>query len=606
MPIPPEVWPFLGIFLLVAGYFYQAFDPTLYAHHHQPVFLVDAAYLSDFLEYPGGLADWGAQFFLQFLCFRLPGALILAAFSLAVFVLVYSLLRGLPGRRYPLLLACPPFLLFLMLQSHYGFPFVIGIKYFCAVALLLLYARLSGRLKLASNLLSALVYFALGGWGFLFYTALCVMHDTLYSAARWRYVHAVLGVLAYLAYPFLAARFLFPMVLEEAYFNIAPFERYQVHPGAPLYLLYLALPLLLLGHVGYVRLAGDRAVGKGMTAGRGWLAAQTAVIVAVGIGALVGTLDARMRKSVQVDQMATQGRWRELLDVSQTMTHWSRHTTAHTNRALYHTGQLLESMFNNPQLYGADGLFLDRMAMAGEITAPASDLYLELGHVKASQVMAYEGQTRQKYNPHLLKRLAVTNIICGQNRVAGMFLDVLEKSLVHRGWVRDGRNWLAGGAAGPGGALIESKRAQMPKTDFFIRREEPDRDLKKLLAADGQNRMALEYLLAYYLLERRLGDLGEFLALVYSEGADLPRHVEEALVLIKAAEPDALGEATFPVGSGTVQRFVAFSKLVEQNPHLNPPAAARLARERGFRTTYWYYAKHIFPRIRSRLSSRQG
>lgn len=609
-PIPRLVWHFLMYFVLLVLYYSLVFDPTLYAHHHQAVFLADRAYFQEFLEYPGGLIEWVTQFLFQFFWFNLPGSLMLAAVSLAVLSLSYRVLKELGGVQHPLLLACSPFLLFLMQQSHYGFPLVIGVKYSCTVACLILYARLRSWHMGTGALLSGLIYFTLGGWCLLFSCLLCVVYEVLYSNGRRRYVRAVVGVLACVAYPFLAARFLFLISLREAYLYVVPFELYQppylFHPGEPFYLLFLSLPLLLLGHSCYARLIRDRVGGTSLVAGRRGPAAQSALAVLASFGILMASSDWDEKRVAQVDLLAAQTRWQELLPVSREMSDGSREALFHTNRALYHTGHLLDDLFSYPQVYGADGLFLARVAMAGQITMPSSDLYWELGHVKAAQVMAYEGQTRRKYDPRILKRLALTNIISENLSAAGMFLGVLERSILHKGWVGGWRSWLADGGGGRYGDLIQSKRSQMPKSDFFIDRRNPNKDLMNILMEDGHNRMALEYLLAYYLLECRLGDLLGCLKAASLDERALPRHVEEALVLIKASRPEAFEGTSFRVGPSTVERFAEFNCAVSEHMQTGGEEGAKEALVQRFGDTFWYYLRYVRPgQSQSQLKARR-
>jgi len=596
-------------FTVLFVYFLLVFDPPLYAHHHQPVFLVDRGFFQESLRYPGGLIELATQFLFQFFCFRLPGSVVLAAVSLTILALVHKLLRDLGDRRYPLGLACLPVVLFLTQQNHYSFPLVIGVKYSCVLACLILYTKLASWRKTAAILLSGLVYLTLGGWWFLLYSTVCAVHQVLYSKGWQRYLHAALSVAAYMAYPLLAARFLFVISPREAYFHIVPSELYQnPHLFRPdiLFCLYcLALPLLLLGYWCYARLPRDRTSGENLVIGEGGLGWQTALVTLASLGALMASRDADEKRLVQVDLLATEGRWPELVAVSREISHGSRLALFQANRALYHTGQLLENMFSFRQSYGVDGLFLGRITTAGQITLPSSDLYLDLGHVKASQVMAYEGQTRQRYSPRILKRLAMTNIISGNTKAASMFLSRLDRTILHRGWARSWRTRMAAGEPDESGDLIQSKRSQMPQADFFINRSHPNKDLLTMLMEDGDNRMALEYLLAYYLLEGRLGDLLVCLKGA-SLGATMPRHIEEALILIKATRPEALTGTTFRLRPDTVKRFVEFNKALEEHSRSGEEMAAREALQGRFGDTFWYYVRYISPeQAQSQLKTRR-
>lgn len=542
--------------------------------------------------------------------FSLAGALALAALSVAILGLTYGLLKSLLQVRHPLLIASLPLLLLLMQQSHYSFPLLIGIKYCCCLAAAALYTRLRGWPRRVGVLLAVPVYIALGGWYLLFYCLVCALYEALYSRDPRRYVYATLQALAYAVLPLAAARFVFLVNLSEAYFYMVPHELYQVpyrfDPDLPYYLLFLALPLTLLIYPYGARLVARRATRLGALAARGGVTAQWAAVVLAGVVLLAVGADADEKRAIEVERLAAQGRWTELLAVSREMSQRSRQTLFHTNRALCHTGRLLDDLFRYPQVYGADGLFLTRTGIGGQIALPTSDLYLDLGHPKAAQVMAYEGQTRQKYSPRILERLALTSIITGDLGAARMYLGVLDQSLLHRDRVRHWRDALSDGEGGASDALVAAQRAALPRADFFISTGEPSQDLVKLLAENPRNRMAQDYLLAFYLLEGRLGDAVECLKAFPRDPTALPRHVEEALVLTKAAAPAVLEGTAFGISSATVQRFLGFNQRMAQLSALRGAAVAQRELQAGFGDTFWYYANYTHPRqSQTRLKSRR-
>jgi hypothetical protein len=82
---------FLFFFVSLYFYFLLVFDPTIYYHYHQPIFLFDRTFLKEFLLYPGGLIEWVALFFFQFFHLNWLGSLIIATFFLTIFIAVYKL-----------------------------------------------------------------------------------------------------------------------------------------------------------------------------------------------------------------------------------------------------------------------------------------------------------------------------------------------------------------------------------------------------------------------------------------------------------------------------------------------------------------------------------
>jgi len=322
------------------------------------------------------------------------------------------------------------------------------------------------------------------------------------------------------------------------------------------------------------------------------ISAQSIIIILAVVCILTFSFDRGEKKKIQIDYLAEQGKWEKLLSLSQEIYKYDRLVNFNVNIALYYTGQLLDNLFNYPQLLGTDGLFIDKI-IASQVAIPASDLYFDLGHINASQVMAYEGQTKFKYNPRILKRLTLTNIINGKYVVAKKFLDLLNKSILHKKWVKHYENYLFNELLIESDSLIKLKRIQKPEFDFFIANKNPNLDLIKLLKENENNKMAFEYLMAYYLLECRLGDLlnhlNKFRELGYRK---FPRHIEEALLLVKPVFQSKNIMIEQSINPQTIERFEQFNIILSKSRN---EVEAKEALEKEFHNTYWYYVRFINP-----------
>ena len=171
------------------------------------------------------------------------------------------------------------------------------------------------------------------------------------------------------------------------------------------------------------------------------ISVQSIFIIIFVVLILTFSFDWRGKKKSQIDYLAQQGRWNELLSVSRGMEEYTVLILFNVNRALYHTGQLLDNLFYYPQIVGQDVLFLENFHRSLAISN--SDLYFDLGHIKAAQVMAYEGHTKFGYSPRMLKRIIMTNIINEEYDIATKFLDLLNRSIMHKKWVKHYRNYLS-------------------------------------------------------------------------------------------------------------------------------------------------------------------
>lgn len=589
-------FPCFFIFLFL--YFLFVFDLSIYYHFHQPIFLFDKTYLQEFLLHPGGLIEWMTQFFLQFLYFNLLGSILISALIASIFSIVYRLIEKTGHSKYALVLSFLPVSLLLIIQNHYNFPLIITVKYLFTLFLFLIYTKIANRYKIVAIFLSGLIYVILGGWAYLFYIILCIVHELLFSKEPVKYIYAGLNAVVYLVYPYIAARYLFMITLKEAYLYIVPrefyYEPFKFRHTLCLYLFFLSLPVLLKVIFIYTRYIKLKIVNHKFLSILRHVLSQSIFIILVGGLILKFSFDREEKKKIQIDYLAEQGQWQKLLNLAPEIDNYDRLVNFNVNRALYHTGQLLDNLFGYTQLVGTDGLFIDKI-IASQIAIPASDLYFELGHINASQVMAYEAQTKFKYHPRILKRLAQTNIINEKYIVAKKFLDLLNKSILHKKWVKHYKSYLQDESLIESDSLIQLKQLQQPKSDFFIDRERPNVDLIKLLVEDKNNKMAFEYLMAYYLLDCRLANLTRHLDKSKIFGyKKFPRHIEEALLLIKVIFPSKININEYNINPQTIERFKHFSTVLYQ--HLENDVKAKEHLEEEFHNTYWYYVRYVSPK----------
>jgi len=588
---------FLVLFTILFLYYLLAFDTSLYYHYHQPIFLFYEPFLKDFLLYPGGPVELITQFFLQFFYFDLFGSLIISALSVSVFIIVYKLIKKMGHLKFSLVLSFLPVVFLLIVQNRYNYPLIITVKYLLALVFFLAYTKIPNRYKIFIILPSFLIYYILGGWVYLFYVVFCVFHDLLFRKEREKYVYASLNVLAYLIYPFIAVRYFSIISPKDAYLYLVPlvYFRWAFNFTINLYyyLLFLSLPTLqvvLLIHSKYIK---DKVKKRKESPSEPYLVLEQSIyVILLGIFVLILSFARQEKKKIQIDYLADQGRWEELLNLAPEINQYNILVNFNVNRALYHTGQLLDNLFGYPQMYGADVLFLENVPRP--VKTSTIDLYLDLGHVRAAQVMAYEGLTYFGYNSKILKSVVVTNIINEKYVAAKKFLDILDRSILHKNWVRHYRNYLSDRSLINSDSLIQLKRKLTPKFDFFIAiGERSDIDLTELLKENRNNKMAFEYLMAYYLLDFRLEDLvehlGKFKELGYGK---YPYHIEEAILASRLTYPTKNFMVDYRVNPQTVERFEQFNSILSGFPN---KAQAQKTLRKGFYHTYWYYALYIKP-----------
>lgn len=160
------------------------------------------------------------------------------------------------------------------------------------------------------------------------------------------------------------------------------------------------------------------------------------------------------------------------------------------------------------------------------------DILFDLGRINESQHMAYEALELFGERPPTLQRLVYLHAIKGEPEAARRFLAVLERSLMHRRWARERLRQLNADPMLSGESVVASRRELMVARDFTGKLDLQTM-LEQLLDQNPQNRMAFEYLMAFYLARRRVDKLVENLPRLDDFGyCEIPRHYEEAILIL--------------------------------------------------------------------------
>lgn len=166
-----------------------------------------------------------------------------------------------------------------------------------------------------------------------------------------------------------------------------------------------------------------------------------------------------------------------------------------------------------------------------------------------------------------IRRLAMVNLISGENAVARKYLNLLSKTLFYGRWAR---SMIPGSQSEAVRTELQKARSRSSVKDFVHLSNVPRSILLGLLEADSTNRPAREYLLCYDLMRY---DLEQFMEDYTPDMIDA-RHYHEA-ALIWLDQKNILSEQTaaeYGADEAMLKRMASFFRM-----------------PKTYQNTYWYY-----------------
>ena len=435
-------------------FFGLAYPHHLHYQEQYQLFLFDSTYAWEIIKQPGGTADLLGRFCTQFFLYAWVGALIIALLLSAVQLLMLRLVGR--GWLYGLSFV-PSFLLWLFLLDENA---LLGGVW--AVLLTLLVACVivkltNGRIRYVLLIIAIPVLYWLVG-------PVCfpIPVDSLWLGAH------------YYRYPTV-----FPWLLWGASISI---------------FVIVGIDLLIRRRKWHISHLSPLT------------SCLSFLLVAVIMGSLVWkNANLKAEKVMQYDFMATHQQWNRILETVNAEKPNNQIGVTVQNLALAMHGMLLDHMFEYNQ-NGIAGLLPDVKEDATS-PMPTAEAFYQMGMINVAQRTVFEAQEAildfQK-SGRCYKRLAQTNLINGQYEVARKYLTALRKTLFYRGWANETLPLLGDEEAiarhPEYGRLRQYAYKEDLTGDFYFSDRVTPEMLESLYYTNTDNRLAYQYLLAYYML----------------------------------------------------------------------------------------------------------
>ncbi len=581
-----------------------------------PVFFRGEAFFRPFLSYPGGLAEYVGAFLAQWFVFPWGGALVvtLQAWLLAACAGAVLDAAGASGLRWARF-AFPIGLL--VVCSHYAYHFAavtamsIALMAACVYIVVALRLHERGRHAGCAVLFAALslaVYYAAAG-GYLLFAVVCAGYEFLHGRRRL----GLASLASAVAVPYVVGVLIFRVSVEMAFLMALPlwsrtgFAPPRDVPSMVSSALVLVLPVALCA-AGLWRLATHRGCGSEperkskrtrrhgpvalVRSVRSWYERRpivrwtvgVAILLAATAGAAMLSYDGVRKATFRVHYFACRRMWPEVLQVARGASR-SLPTMNAVNRALYHTGRLGAEMFAWPQ--HADALLVSGQDQNMTFWSKF-DTQMDLGLVNAAHKNYTECLEVYGAHPLILERLALANLAKGNIGAARIYLGALSETLFQGRWARDCLARLASDPTLAADERIAQWRSVYMKQDAPTIFAPAEVQLQTLLKENEHNRMAFEYLMSCYMLNRQLDKFAAHLERLDALGyGAFPRHYEEAILVYAYATRQSVFLHGRQIQPQTTQRIEQFSQTF--NRHNKDRQAALRELAAGYGDSYFFF-----------------
>ena len=484
----------------VVLFFGMAYPHHLHYQEQFQLFLFDSDYMWEIVKLPGGVSDLLGRFCTQFFLYAWVGALIIGVLLAAVQLLTLRLANW--GYLYGLSFV-PSLLLWLFLLDENA---LLGGVWAVVLTLLASWAfdKLPKGWIQSISLIAAvpLLYWMAGPICVVFFLLQVLrqpltkgqgskenVQRSMFNVQR---ISLIAAFALQVLMPLLLSQFL--AVREGGLWYGIHYHRYPT--VTPMLLWGAALSVVVLVYL--VRIM-HRWVGssKGLVA-----SLLSFAVVAIAMGFLVGKhANFKAEKVMGYDFMACHQQWNRILDTISAEKPNNQIGVTVQNLALAMQGMLVSQLFEYNQ-NGIAGL-LPEVQTDATSPMPTAEAFYQLGMTNMAQRTVFEAQEAildfQK-SGRCYKRLAQTNLINGDYGVARKYLQALQKTLFYSDWANETLPLLGNEKAIAKHPEYGRLRQMGYKENFFFGDLVTPEMLESLYFGNTDNRLAYEYLVAYYLL----------------------------------------------------------------------------------------------------------
>jgi len=554
------------------------------------LFRYDWGYFTGFFGRPGGLSFYLGAFFCQFYVVPVAGVFIVTLTGISICLLTGYIFRK--HNIFGILWSIMPVLLVVALNSDYLYNIGYSIGFIMALSFTAIYISIrKDYIRYTIGITSwFFLYFLTGGFSLLA-AVLFIIHELLYTKEHRRFFVAMGYATVAVSFPYLAWHYIYFIPISDTWLYpvLFPFD------GITKILLLMLLayfPLLLI----VVKIWLVLSKKSQLLCSRNWKTVIVGMILLLAFswGIKKYSYDNKTEALFKIDYYVQHSEWRKALKHAARYPGTNRLITYFSNLSLYKTGQMGDNLFHFNQ-FGKEGLWLKWPGSKLSLFF-GGGIFFHLGYFNEAYRWAYDAMVLNGQNPRSLKSLAMISLINGNTALAEKHLNILNKTLFYRKWAQHYQNYLQDTDMVQRDQEIMKEHHFLLNSDFIIDTNNHDQLLFQLLKNHSDNRMAYEYFMASFLLDKNITTFAANInQLRYYGFKEIPVHYEEAILVYMNQTQKNIVLEGYQIRESTIKRFDNYhndysNAYSRYSGDLNKMAQSLY---KAYGTTYWFYLHFI-------------
>lgn len=534
------------LFGIVAFLFWRVIHPYALVYQEQyQLFLFDTSYLMERISLPGGTAAFIAECLTQFYNHPTLGALIQALLLVAIQVVTWLLMKRHGQKGWQYISSFIPSLVLWYVLGDESVLTAYSWSLLLTLTAMLLHPKSSKAGMIYTLIAIPVMYWMVGPLVWLY-----TLFITIQSLKKKDYLTGI-GVLPYVVSFIVVSGQWLPYPIHRLFTGLFYYRFVDIYP----YWL-MAVPVLCLLVTSF-RIHPSLAI---------------APMLLIPFG-----FDAKKYELMEYDYLVRRQQWDAIIAKSEKQQPDLPMSVCATNLALGMKNQLGQRAFRFYQ-HGIEGL-LPKFERDFTSSLLTGEVYFHLGLINTAQRHAFEAmEAIPNYNKsgRMVKRLAETNLINGQYKVAEKYLRMLEKTVFYRTWAKDKLELIANEEQIDRHPLYGQMRQMRLQDDFLFSDIELDKIFGQLFMQNPKNQMAIQYLLIHPLLNKDIDSFMRYLIAVQEKVTYNPTVCQEGIAFAYMQRQQTPPRGF--VNETILQSFKRFAQVYSQGGSLE-----------AFKGTLWYY-----------------